>query len=140
MKYEDCGHGRHEGAYCHSCEMEKILDLESNYGLESIEAVCVHGLPLDKYCGCCDMEAGPGKKLGGSSDYYDLPPDCTRLHDIIVKRDMHWSQANIFKAAYRWDIKPDLEYNLRKIIWFAEEELSRINPSSPARNVEGKED
>jgi hypothetical protein len=87
------------------------------------------------------MECGPGKRdlPGGSSGYYDLPPNCERLHDVIVEKDMQWSQANIFKAAYRWDTKPDLEYNLRKIIWFAQEELNRISPSSPVKNAEEKE-
>lgn len=30
-EYEDCGHGRHVGAYCHQCEMKKILDWEGDY-------------------------------------------------------------------------------------------------------------
>lgn len=44
---------------------------------------------------------------------------------------MSWNQANIFKAAYRWDKKPDLEYNLNKIIWFAQDELKRLYESDP---------
>ena len=63
---------------------------------------------------------------GGSSSYYELPRDCRQLQDVIWKEEMTWNQANIFKAAYRWGHKPDLEYNLRKIIWFAQDELDRL--------------
>jgi len=151
-----CPPGRIPTAFCHPCEMEKILDLESDYGLDSSSdivepikiAECTHGIRIDRHCGCCDMECEPGKRDveglevkksgGGSSDYYDLPPDCTRLYDIMVKKSMCVDQQNIFKAAYRWDIKPDLGYNLRKIIWFANEALNRLNQSSPVKNVEGK--
>ena len=48
------------------------------------------------------------KSDGGSSKYYDLPQGCETLQDVIVKNNMQWNQANILKAAYRWDHKPDL--------------------------------
>jgi len=63
---------------------------------------------------------------GGSSSYYKLPRDCKELQDVMWGQDMSFSQGNIFKAAYRWDKKPDLEYNLRKIIWFANYELEKL--------------
>jgi hypothetical protein len=68
---------------------------------------------------------------GGSSSYYELPKDCDTLQDVIYGQDMQWNQANIFKAAYRWDKKPDLEYNLNKIIWFAEDALRRLYEQDP---------
>ena len=68
---------------------------------------------------------------GGSSDYYTLPTNCHELLDIIVKKDMGFLQGEIFKAAYRWDVKPDLEYNLRKLIYFAEYELKRLYKTYP---------
>jgi hypothetical protein len=73
---------------------------------------------------------------GGSSDYYDLPPGCTRLQDVIRNKDMAWNQANIFKAAYRWSDKPDLLYNLRKIKWFVEDEIAYQESQSSARSAE----
>jgi hypothetical protein len=122
--------------------------------MKQLEGLCPHGRLTTAYCGDCAIEADlyqptfpdpiteefdkkqiDWKALdqitslphdGGSSYYYDLPPDCTRLHDVIVGQDMDWNQANIFKAAYRWDEKPDLEYNLRKILWFANDALSRL--------------
>lgn len=71
------------------------------------------------------------KNNGGSSSYYELPQDCETLQDIIVKQKMDFTQGNIFKAAYRWDKKPDLEYNLNKIIWFAEDALKRLYEQDP---------
>jgi len=68
---------------------------------------------------------------GGSSSYYELPQDCKTLQDIIVKQDMGFTQGNIFKAVYRWDKKPDLEYNLNKIIWFAQDALDRLYEQDP---------
>ena len=68
---------------------------------------------------------------GGSSSYYELPPDCQTLQDIIVKKDMGFTQGNILKAVYRWDVKPDLEYNLNKIKWFCEDALRRLYDEHP---------
>ncbi|MAN62770.1 MAG: hypothetical protein CMI60_12585 [Parvibaculum sp.] len=76
---------------------------------------------------------------GGSSSYYQIPPDCKTLQDIIVKQGMDFTQGNIFKAAYRWDKKPNLEYNLNKIIWFAEDALRRLYESD-SNNPRGYSD
>jgi len=73
----------------------------------------------------------PPQNNGGSSSYYELPQDCKTLQDIIVKQDMGFTQGNIFKAVYRWDKKPDLEYNLNKIIWFAQDALDRLYEQDP---------
>ena len=87
---------------------------------------CKHQIPLG-YCPQCRILA-----TGGSSDYYDLPPNCKTLQDVIEGKNMNWSQANIFKAAYRWDIKPDLRYNLEKILWFGKDKLERVQEDSPS--------
>ena len=66
---------------------------------------------------------------GGSSDYYDLPYNSESLQDVIEGKDMGYSRGNIFKAVYRWGCKggdSDLEYDLRKIRWFVERELTRV--------------
>ena len=62
---------------------------------------------------------------GADASYYEIPPNCSRLYDIIVANDMKWDQGNIFKAAYRWGDKPDLIYNLEKIIFHAQNALDR---------------
>jgi hypothetical protein len=79
------------------------------------------------------------KDGGDYASYYELPEGCHRIQDVIVESGMAWNQANIFKAAYRWDKKPDLEYNLRKIIFFAQDELDRYyakDPTNPRRRHE----
>lgn len=65
---------------------------------------------------------------GWSSDYYKLPDGAVELQDLIEYREMNFSVGNIFKAAYRLGHKDgtDAEYDLRKIIWFAQRELDRI--------------
>ncbi len=65
---------------------------------------------------------------GGSSDWYKLPPGATDLADLIEHKEMNFSVGNMFKAVYRLGDKPnvDLEYDLNKIIYFAQRELNRI--------------
>jgi len=93
---------------------------------------CKHG-HYDFTCPSCypSWENSPitytwASSNGGDSSYYEFPKDCDRVQDLIIKKDMTWNQANIFKAVYRWGHKPDLEYNLRKILWFAQDELDRL--------------
>lgn len=83
-------------------------------------------------CGCT-FETGcvsKGKIVsdGGSSGYYELPPGAKEIQDLVEYRDMNFAVGNIFKAAYRLGRKAgnDLEYELRKIIWYAERELKRL--------------
>jgi hypothetical protein len=92
---------------------------------------CKHGNVWEDCCGSM------GHNNGGASSYYELPRDCQTLQDIIVKQEMNFTQGNIFKAAYRWDKKPDLEYNLNKIIWFARDALERFYAEYPG-NPRGK--
>lgn len=65
---------------------------------------------------------------GSSSDYYKLPEGAEELIDLIEHRRMSFAQGNIFKACYRLGQKSGIDdaYDLRKIIYFAKRELSRI--------------
>ena len=72
----------------------------------------------------CGMADQTPVNNGGNASYYELPTGAKQLQDLL--RDMTWNQANIMKAVYRWDKKPYLEYNLRKIIFFAQDELDLI--------------
>lgn len=69
------------------------------------------------------------KPTGWSSTYYVLPEHAKELQDLIEYRNMNFAVGNIFKAAYRLGEKSgvDREYDLQKIIWFAQRELARIN-------------
>lgn len=78
---------------------------------------------------------------GWSSDYYQLPPGAKEMQDLIEYRDMNFAMANIFKACYRYGHKANTskEYDLNKIIWYAQRELKRLkkldhvvrNPTKP---------
>ena len=68
------------------------------------------------------------KSTGWSSEYYELPEGATELQDLIEHREMNFAIGNIFKAAYRLGNKngSSKEYDLNKIIWFAQRELNRL--------------
>jgi len=65
---------------------------------------------------------------GGSTSYYELPPGATELNDLIEHKNMPFWRGNIFKASYRLGEKDcaEEEYDLRKIIYFAERRLKQI--------------
>ena len=75
---------------------------------------------------CADLEEElPG---GSTPSQYALPASAVELQDLIEHREMNFAVGNIFKAAYRLGRKDGIsaEYDLRKIIWFAERELNRV--------------
>jgi len=65
---------------------------------------------------------------GSTPSQYELPADATELQDLIEYRNMNFAVGNIFKAAYRLGTKEgtSAEYDLNKIIFFAQRELDRI--------------
>lgn len=71
--------------------------------------------------------AAPVKSDGGSTSYYQLPEGAEELQDLIEHKDMNFSIGNIFKACYRLGEKQgaDRQYDLKKIIFFAQRELER---------------
>lgn len=62
-----------------------------------------------------------GQSDGGPSGYYDFPPGCNTLNDLIEFRKMSFAEGNIFKAVFRLGQKNgvDAEYDLRKILYYA---------------------
>lgn len=66
---------------------------------------------------------------GSSTDYYKFPKGYDDLIDLIEFKNMNFAIGNIFKACFRLGEKAgtDRAYDLRKIIFFAERELKRIN-------------
>lgn len=61
------------------------------------------------------------KSDGGSTSYYQLPPDAKELNDLIEHKEMSFALGNIFKACYRFGEKDTASrlYDLNKIIYFA---------------------
>ncbi len=70
---------------------------------------------------------------GGSTDYYKLDPSWLDLQDIIESRALNFSQGNILKAAFTFNLgrhsASTYERELNKIIWFANRELSKLKDS-----------
>lgn len=65
---------------------------------------------------------------GEATDYYKLPPWATELRHLMQHKNMNFDVGNIFKASYRLGEKAgiDHEYDLMKIIFFAQSELERV--------------
>jgi len=77
------------------------------------------------------------KSNGWSTSYYEIPDFAKELQDLIEYKDMNFAVANIFKAAYRLGGKEgtDPAYDLRKIMWFAQRELDRLESVKKAEVV-----
>ena len=82
---------------------------------------------------CPPQEAKPHPNApvvsdGRSTSYYEIPEDTYEIQDLIEHKGMSFAQGNIFKAAYRLGGKAgsSIEYDLNKIIWFAERMLEEI--------------
>lgn len=67
---------------------------------------------------------------GGSTDYYKIKSEWKDLQDIIEDRNMSYSQANILKVAFTFNVGrhegTDAIRDLNKIIYFAQRELNRL--------------
>lgn len=76
-----------------------------------------------------EVEYVPG---GPTPQQYGLPEDAKELQDLIEYRNMNFAIGNIFKACYRMGTKDTAtsEYDLNKIIFFAQRELARIQKRS----------
>jgi hypothetical protein len=124
---EMCPHGRHIGAVCLECG-EGIIGCATR----AAEAAATEVAVALEYA-----EEVEVKESGADGGYYVLPKKCKQLQDIIYHKQMGFERGNIFKAAYRWDVKPDLPYNLEKIIWFASYVLTKLgrDPLQSATNA-----
>ena len=64
---------------------------------------------------------------GGATDYYKLNPNWKMAQDIIEDRKMNFSQGNIFKAAFAFNVGRHkasyYERKLNKIKYFQQTEL-----------------
>lgn len=71
------------------------------------------------------MTTQPG---GSTPAQYGIPRGAKEIQDLIEFRDMNFAIGNIFKACYRMGYKDgvDQAYDLRKIIYFAQRELKRL--------------
>ena len=67
---------------------------------------------------------------GGSTDYYKFKENWKECQDIIEDRELNFSQGNILKSAFCFNIgrhsATDYTRELNKIIYFANRELERV--------------
>lgn len=67
---------------------------------------------------------------GGKTDYYKIDTGWKMAQDIIEARNMNFSQGNIFKSSFTFNLgrhnATNYERELNKIIYFANRELQRI--------------
>jgi hypothetical protein len=67
---------------------------------------------------------------GGKTDYYQFKENWVQAQDVIEDRNMNFSQGNIFKAAFTFNVGrhdgTDYQRELKKIIFFANRELKRL--------------
>jgi hypothetical protein len=73
---------------------------------------------------------------GSTADYYVLPEGATQLQDLISFRDMNAQLGEIFRACYRYGQghHSPRERDLKKIIFYAQAELDRLEKYSPKIN------
>ena len=102
-------------------EAARITDAE-----ETISGVKFRSYATD--VGKKDFRTVVGDDLPGGStpSQYALPPGAQELQDLIEYREMNFAMGNIFKACYRKKDVGDPLYDIRKIIWFAKREESRL--------------
>ena len=65
---------------------------------------------------------------GSTASYYELPSKATQLQDLISYKDMNAQMGEIFRACYRYgEVEHSgRERDLRKIIYYAQAELERV--------------
>lgn len=77
-----------------------------------------------------EIEDLKSRNNGGDTDYYRILENWKFAQDVIEARNMNFSQGNIFKAAFTFNVgrhdASNYERELNKIIWFAQRELERI--------------
>lgn len=85
---------------------------------------------LDEHFEIINIKSDSSNNNGGSTDYYKFKENWRECQDIIEDREMNFSQGNIFKSAFCFNIgrhsATDYTRELNKIIYFANRELERV--------------
>jgi hypothetical protein len=65
---------------------------------------------------------------GSTASYYELPPRCRELQDLIAYRDMNAQMGEIFRATFRYGkvSHSDKIRDIKKIMFYAKAELKRL--------------
>ena len=65
---------------------------------------------------------------GSTASYYQLPPGCTELQDLISYRNMNAQDGEVFRAIYRKGraSHSDELRDARKVLFYAQAEVKRL--------------
>lgn len=65
---------------------------------------------------------------GSTADYYQLPPGCTELQDLISYRNLNAQDGEMFRAIYRKGraSHSDELRDARKVLFYAKAEVERL--------------
>ena len=68
------------------------------------------------------------KSDGSTASYYELPPGCTELQDLISYRNLNAQDGEIFRAIYRKGraSHSDELRDARKVLFYAQAEVKRL--------------
>lgn len=68
------------------------------------------------------------KSDGSTASYYELPPGCTELQDLISHRNMNAQDGEIFRAIYRKGraSHSDELRDAKKVLFYAQAEVKRL--------------
>ena len=76
---------------------------------------------------------------GGSTSYYKMNRKWKDAMDVVEARSMNYSQGNIFKVAFTFNIGrhdgTHYERELNKIVYFANRELERIKQEKILKDI-----
>lgn len=139
-----CGTLNTENIRC-NCANKTLLDLSPigpEFREETFESTGQYLADAD--IAFIKLGTSPAEK-GGSTSYYDLPPNPTTLQDLIEHRNMNGSIKDIFKACYRLGQKDgmtDID-DVTKMAYYSLRELGRLKGTkdylSLASNIIGNQ-
>ena len=68
------------------------------------------------------------KSDGSTASYYELPPNCKELQDLISAKNMNAQIGEIFRESYRYGqaSHSDEMRGIKKILFYAKAELKRL--------------
>ncbi len=125
-----CGTYNSETLRC-NCANKTLLDLSPVTPEEREEAFTSAGQYLNDTEIRARLLRTPAvepKTKGGSTSYYDLPPNPSTLQDLIEHRNMNGSVKDVFKACYRLGQKDGMSDidDVTKMAYYSLRELGRL--------------
>lgn len=87
-------------------------------------------LPAKEWAGSVPegVQTTENRSDGSTASYYELPPGCTELQDLISYRNLNAQDGEIFRAIYRKGraSHSDELRDARKVLFYAKAEVERL--------------